>query len=120
MTQQPRETTAPQKLRRGLMDPNNPRPVHRSSGGMTLTTVQMWVASILAVSTLLHFAAGLVLAAYVADRFSAQVGLLVIAGLMGIFSVAAALLIHQKGLLSPWLLLGAIPSLIGAYLMFWR
>jgi hypothetical protein len=87
---------------------------------MTLNTVQMWVASVLAVSTLLHFAGGLVLAAYVADKYSARIGLLVIAGLMGVFSVAAGLLIHQKRPLSPWLILGLIPSLFGAYLMFWH
>jgi hypothetical protein len=112
--------TPPKKLRAGLMDPDNPQPVPRPSGGMTLTTVQMWVASVLAVSTLLHFAAGLVLAAYVADEHSARVGLLVIAGLMGVFAVGAGLLIHQQRLLSAWLLFGLVPSLVGAYLMFWR
>ena len=40
------------------MDPDNPRPAHPS--GMSLTTVQQWVLSVLAVTTILHLSAGLV------------------------------------------------------------
>lgn len=103
------------------MDPANPRqPQHRPSGGMTLTSVQMWVASTLAVSTLLHFSLGLVLAAYYVDPLDSQVGLLVIAGITGVLAVFSGLAIHQRRLVSPWLLLGWLPALVGAYLIFGR
>jgi hypothetical protein len=111
----------PRPLRRGLMDPNNPRqPQHRPAGAMTLTSVQRWVASVLVVSTLLHFSLGLVLAAYYVDKPDSQVGLLVLAGMTGVLSVFAGLAIHQRPLFSPWLVLGWAPSLFGAYLLFWR
>ena len=101
------------------MDPDNPSQPHRP-GGMTLTSVQRWVASTLAVSTLLHFSLGLVLAAYVSDRFSSQVGLLVIAGITGVLSVLVGLAIHERRLLSWWPVLGCLPALGGAYLLFGR
>jgi hypothetical protein len=87
---------------------------------MSLTHVQMWVFSVLAVSTMLHFAAGLVLAAFYVDddRTDAQVGLLILAGIFGVISVAAGAAIHRKRLISPWLLLGWIPALVGAYFLF--
>jgi hypothetical protein len=34
--------------------------------------------------------------------------------------VATALIIHQKRILSPWLLLGTLPAVVGAYLVFAR
>ena len=102
------------------MDPANPRqPQHRPTGAMTLTSVQRWVASTLVVSTLLHFSLGLVLAAYYVDKPSSQAGLLVLAGMTGVLSVFAGLAIHQARLLSWWLLLGWVPTLAGAYLIFW-
>ncbi|HET6562537.1 MAG TPA: hypothetical protein VFG72_11735 [Marmoricola sp.] len=89
---------------------------------MTLTHVQMWVLSVLVVSTMLHFAAGLVLAAFYVDddRLDAQIGLLVLAGIFGVLSVAAGAAIHRKRLLTGWLLLGSVPALVGAYFLFWR
>src|SRR5688500_3873862 len=122
VTHQPVSAQRPRR-RAGLMDPDNPRqPQHRPSGGMTLTTVQMWVASTLAVSTLLHFSLGLVPAAYYVypSRTDSRVGLLVIAGVTGVLSVLAGLAIHQRRLVSWWVLLGALPALAGAYLLFVR
>ena len=108
----------PVKRRRHLMDPANPRPA--SPGGMSLTQVQKWVMSSLAVTTILHLVVGLVVAAAVVDddRLDARIGLLIIAGAFGVLSVAAAFAIHQKSLLTPWLALGAIPALIGIVFVF--
>ncbi len=102
------------------MDPANPRPRAASRPGMSLTHVQMWVLSVLVVSTMLHFAAGLVLAAFYVDddRTDAQIGLLVLAGIFGILSVLAGAAIHRKRLLSGWLVLGVVPALVGAYFLF--
>lgn len=89
---------------------------------MTLTHVQMWVMSTLVVSSLLHFSAGVVAGALYVDesKVDAQVGLLIIAGILGVGSVFAGRAIHRKPLLSWWLLLGWAPTLVGAYLVFGR
>jgi hypothetical protein len=102
------------------MDPANPQRRVTSRPGMSLTTVQMWVMSVLVVSTMLHFAGGLVLAAFYVDddRTDAQVGLLVLAGIFGVLSVLAGALIHRKRPLNPWLPLGVLPAVVGAYFLF--
>lgn len=89
---------------------------------MSLSEVQKWVLSTLAVVTIEHLAAGLVIAALFMDesRLDSRIGLLVIAGLFGVIAVVTARVIHQKRLLSPWLLLGFLPTVVGAYLAFWR
>jgi hypothetical protein len=112
-----RPAAAPRRAKH-LMDPNNPRPPQQYS--MSLSRVQTWVLSTLAVITILHMSAGLVVAAIFTDeaRTTSRVGLLVIAGLFGVVAVAAGLAIHKRSLLSWWLLLGWVPALVGAYLMF--
>ncbi len=102
------------KPRRHLMTPGQP-PLPAPSGGMSLTSVQRWIMSTLAVTTILHLSGGLVLAAKVADVRSSQIGLLVIAGAFGVLAFASGLLIHGKGLLHPLLLLGLVPPLVGAW-----
>ncbi len=111
MAQQPRR-------RRHLLDPADPTP-RDTTGGMSLTSVQRWVLSTLAVSTVVHLAIGLVFAAAHADgeRAGAEVGLLIIAGVVGMLGVAAGFLIHERSPLTPWLLTGLAPALVGALLV---
>jgi hypothetical protein len=82
--------------------------------------VQRWVLSALAVTTILHLSAGLIIAAIFLDesRVDGRIGLNVIAGLIGVGAVAAARGIHQKTILSPWLVLGLVPTAVGLYLTF--
>jgi hypothetical protein len=101
--------------RKHLMVPGQPVP---RADAMSLTSVQRWVMSTLAVTTILHLAAGLVVAAMYVDTLDAQVGLLVIAAAFGVISVAVGLMIHQRRPLSPWLLLGTLPAVVGAFLVF--
>jgi hypothetical protein len=101
--------------RRHLMVPGQPTP---RADAMSLTRVQRWVMSTLAVTTILHLAAGLVVAAMYVDTLDAQVGLLVIAAAFGAISVAVGLMIHQRRPLSPWLVLGVRPAVVGAFLVF--
>lgn len=112
------ESTPPRKLPRHLMDPDNPRP--RSSGGMSLSQVQRWVLSTLAVFTILHMSAGLVIAAMAVEdgRTDARIGLNVIAGLFGVMAVVTGRLIHQRSPITPWLVLGVVPTAIGLWLTF--
>jgi hypothetical protein len=112
---------APRRARH-LIDFDNPRTQVRAGGGMTLTRVQMWVLSTFAVTTVLHFSGGLVAAAFYVpeSRADARIGLLVLSGLVGVLSVVAGRAIHQKGLLSWWLVLGWAPGILGAYLLLVR
>ena len=87
---------------------------------MSITQVQKWVLSALAVTTILHLSGGLIIAAIFLDdsRVDGRIGLNVIAGLIAVGAVAAARGIHQKNILSPWLALGIVPALVGLYLTF--
>jgi len=111
-----------------MSDPTRSRPRHlldpeslgRPSPNLTverarLERVQRWVMSSLAVTTILHLSAGLSIAAWFmdADRAVPRYGLVVIAGILGVLSVAAALALHKKSPWSPWLLLGALPTVVG-------
>lgn len=83
---------------------------------MSLSSVQRWVMSTLAVTTVLHLVIGIIIAAAFLDttRPGAQEGLLVIAGVMGVLGVAAGFLIHQRSPVTPWVLLGVVPAVLGA------
>ena len=98
------------------MDPANPvRPVNDHH----LTQVQRWVVSVLAVTTILHLAAGLVLGALFLDEGAtvSRVGLCVIGGLFGVVAAGVGRLIHQKQIASWWLTLGFVPGLAGLALV---
>ena len=85
-----------------------------------LATVQKWVMSVLAVTTILHLVVGLVVAAVLLDDSpdTSKIGLNVIAGIFGAIAVATGLAIHGRRILSPWLLLGIIPISVGLWLTF--
>lgn len=105
-----------QKRRRHLMDPNAPRPMRDPDAeDRSLTRVQRWVMSTLAVTTILHLSAGVIVAAVTqpGPALSAQIGLNIIAGALGVMAVVAALAIHGRRILCWWLLLGAVPTAVG-------
>jgi hypothetical protein len=94
------------------MDPANPQ---RQVNDHKLTQVQRWVVSVLAVTTILHLSFGLVVAAFFLDEQAvvSRVGLCVIAGLFGVVAAGVGRLIHQVPIVSPWLLLGLLPGIVG-------
>lgn len=110
----------PVRRSRHLLDPDDLHRSHRSSQSSqeSLTRVQRWVMSVLAVTTILHLAAGLVLAAYFMDssRTGARVGLNVIASVIGVLAVAVARLVHRRSPVSPWLVVGVVPGIVGLWL----
>lgn len=110
--------TEPVRRPRHLLDPDNPR--RPSTGGMSLTQVQKWVMSVLAVSTILHLGIGVAVAAVLTDesRLDARIGFNIIAGVFGLLAVVMGRFIHGRSLLTPWLLLGPLPGLVGAYFTF--
>lgn len=85
-----------------------------------MTQVQKWVLSVLAATTVLHLSAGLAIAAIFTepDRTDARIGLNVIAAAFGVIAVLVARAIHGARLLSPWLLLGLVPGLVGLWFTF--
>lgn len=111
-----------EKGRGHLLDMNAPRRVVQDpeKDARDLARVQRWVMSTLAVTTILHLVVGLVVAAVMLDGSptSSKVGLNVIAGIFGAFAVAAGRAIHGKPVLSPWLLLGIVPTTVGLFLTF--
>ena len=114
--------TEPQPRRaRHLMDPNAPRRTveQHENAEKSLTRVQRWVMSVLAVTTLFHLQVGLIVAALYLDdpRPGAEVGLCLIAGAFGVISVALALLIHGRRPFSPWLVVGLVPAAVGIWLV---
>jgi len=108
------------RLARHLMVPGQPRTA--SSGSMSITTVQRWIMSSLALVTVEHFAAGLVIAAVFTDPSEPgnRIGLLVVATVLAAGGLVAFRLIHQKAILSPWLAFALLPAILGAWLCFWR
>jgi hypothetical protein len=85
---------------------------------MSITTVQRWIMSALALVTIEHLAGGIVLAAVFIDpsRPGDRAGLLAIATVLAAGGLVAFRLIHQKPPLSPWLLLAGVPAALGAWL----
>ncbi len=111
-----------EKGRRHLLDLDAPRQVVQDpeQDARDLARVQRWVMSTLAVTTVLHLVVGLVLAAVMLDDSpaSSKVGLNVIAGIFGAMAVAVGLAIHGRRIVSPWLLLGLVPTAVGLWLTF--
>lgn len=107
------------RLPRHLLDPDNPRPQRGTAA--SLERVQTWVLSTLAVTTILHLAAGLVVAAAVMGeaRRADRIGLVLLAGAFGVVAVASGLAIHRHRLPTWWLLLGLVPSAVGALVIWW-
>ena len=99
------------------MDPANPQ---RQVNDHSLTRVQRWVMSVLAVTTILHLSAGLIVAGiFIDDTPAASIGLCLIAGAFAVIAVGVGLAIHQRRVLSPWPLLGVVPAVIGLVLVRW-
>ena len=101
---------------RHLMDPANPV---RTVNDKSLSRVQQWVASVLAIFTVAHLAVGMVIGAVVIDPAyqSSRVGLCIIAAAFGVLGLAGGFLIHRRSPFTPWLLLGLLPALVGLWLV---
>ncbi|MDQ4053877.1 MAG: hypothetical protein M3237_14410 [Actinomycetota bacterium] len=107
------------RRQRHLMDPANPRKRATPEDLARLARVQRWVVSVLLMTTIIHLSVGLVIAAVVIDDSDrgAQIGLNLLASAFGVLSIAAAFAIHKRPLLSPWLVLGVLPGVVGVFLV---
>jgi len=103
---------------RHLMDPDAPRRPPTAAEQRSLTNVQRWVMSTLTVTTVAHLSVGIMLASLLVpdSQPSGQIGLNIIAAAFGVLGIAAGFAIHRRSPLSPWLLVGIIPGLVGIWL----
>jgi hypothetical protein len=85
---------------------------------MQVERVQKWVMSALLMVTGFIFAGGLCFLAAVAEGPGAQPGLLIIAGFVGVITMLGVRVINEARFVSPWLLLGVVPPLVGWYLLY--
>ncbi len=101
------------------MDPNAPRKVTNPEDIARLQKVQRRVMTALVVTTILHLSAGLVIFALAIDdsRQVERIGLCVIGAVFGVMGCASGLAINRRPILSPWLLVGLIPGIVGVYLI---
>lgn len=108
------DSPAPRRARH-LIDPTQPRKQAGAEDLARLERVQRTVMSALVGTTIFHLSIGLVIAAVVIDDSErvAQVGLCVLGGAFGVVAVAAAFAIHRRSMVSPWLLLGLVPTVVG-------
>lgn len=80
---------------------------------MEIERVQRWVMSGMLVTVMFIFAGGLALLSATSAQDGARPGLLVMAVIVGLVGVAGVRVIHAKSLLTPWLLTGLAPALLG-------
>lgn len=99
------------------MDPAAPRTAPDPADVARLQRVQRRIVSALAFTTILHLSAGFVIAAdhVSAERPDARVALCLIGGAFGVGAVLSLLVINRRPWQSPWLLLGALPAVLGIW-----
>ena len=104
------------------MEEVRPAPARRrrTPRPMNIETVQRWVVS----AVLFHVGTvpAVTLAVYsigVAHTdFGRGVGLWFMSGVIGILTAAGILAIHRRSLLTPWLILGTLPTAITGFYIF--
>lgn len=88
---------------------------------MHVEKVQRMVMSALLGTVGFVFATGLCLLAGISDGPDAQPGsqpgLMVVAAVVGMATVAGVRTINQRSIVTPWLLVGAIPAAVAAWLI---
>ncbi|MDO7867375.1 hypothetical protein [Nocardioides jiangxiensis] len=106
----------PQQRRpRHLMDPNA-LPVRPASyDDASVRRVQRWVMTALVVTVAMLLAVGwIAIAGTMVHKTPGKWVLLANAAAFGVAGIAGGRVIHQKSWISPWLLLGFVPSVVGA------
>lgn len=88
---------------------------------MSTDQVQRWVVSLLVFAICSFPVGGLIgvsLAVRDEDRRGAAIGLTIMAGVIGVICVGAIRIIHKRSLVTPLLILGALPAAIAAYFLY--
>ena len=88
---------------------------------MSTEQVQRWVISLLVFAISAFPIGGLIAATYAElnrGRHGAAVGLMIMAGVIGVLAIGAIRIIHKRSVASPLLILGVVPASIAAYFLF--
>ncbi len=80
---------------------------------MEVERVQKWVMSAMLLTVAFILAGGLALLSSTSVQAGARPGLLVMSGLTGVLGMLGVRVIHAKTLVTPWLLAGLLPALLG-------
>ncbi len=80
---------------------------------MEVERVQRWVMSALLVTVSFIFAGGLALLSDSSIQTGGRPGLLGMSVLVGVMGIEGVRVIHAKSLVTPWVLAGALPALLG-------
>lgn len=102
------------------MDPNAPRQRRDPEDVKRLERVQRRVVSVLAMTTIAHLTAGLIVAARLdvgGDQLATRIGLVVIGVLFWNVGVAAVLGLNRRPLVSWWHLTALLPLAVGLWLV---
>jgi len=79
---------------------------------MEVERVQRWVASSLILTVAALFAGGMAVLSQTVDRAGAGTGLVVISVVVGVLAMVGTRVINEKSVLTPWLVLGALPAVV--------
>ncbi len=80
---------------------------------MEVERVQRWVMSALLLTVAFIFAGGMALLSATSVHAGARPGLLTISVIVGLVGIAGVRVINARPLFTPWLVLGALPALLG-------
>ena len=80
---------------------------------MEVERVQRWVMSALLVTVAFIFAGGTALLSDTSVQAGARPALLALSAVVGVIGIAGVRVIHAKSLVTPWLLAGLLPALLG-------
>jgi hypothetical protein len=80
---------------------------------MEVERVQRWVMSALLVTVLFIFAGGMAILSGYSEQPGARPALLVVSSVVGVIAILGVRVIHAKPLLTPWLLAGFLPAVLG-------
>jgi hypothetical protein len=80
---------------------------------MDVVRVQRWIASALVMTVAFLFAGGVAIASATSEQPGARPGLLTMSTVVGLVALIGVRLINAKPVLTPWLVLGALPAVFG-------
>ena len=80
---------------------------------MEVERVQRWVMSALVLTVAFIFAEGMALLSAASVNAGARPGLLIISVMVGLVGMVGVRVINARSFVTPWLILGALPALVG-------
>ncbi|MET0837609.1 MAG: transcriptional regulator [Marmoricola sp.] len=80
---------------------------------MEVERVQRWVMSTLLMTVAVIFAGGLALLSSSSVQAGARPGLLTMSAVVGVLGVGGVRVINGRSVLTPWLVLGLVPAVLG-------